>query len=106
VGVTGTFILAALLCFSLGFLASRLIFEEDDVCRLLVARSFPDDLRDLKNSETAHSFAETLSANWQTYHIMSHGDGELMVFCFSKPEDAAVFHERFGGERLPGSAAQ
>jgi hypothetical protein len=101
VGVTRTFILAALLCFSLGFLTSRLIFEDvDDVCRLLVAHSFPDELRGLKNSETVRSFAETLSVNWQTYHI-SRGDSEFVVFCFSKPEDAQASAERFGGERLP-----
>jgi hypothetical protein len=26
---------------------------------------------------------------------------DFVVFCFSKPEDAEVFAERFGGERLP-----
>jgi hypothetical protein len=76
------------------------MFEDvDDVCRLLVAHSFPDELRGLKNSETVRSFAEALSVNWQTYHV-SHGDSEFLVFCFAKPEDATAFSERFGGERV------
>jgi hypothetical protein len=35
-----------------------------------------------------------------TYSI-SRADVDLVVFCFSKPEDADAFCQRCGGERLP-----
>ena len=46
-------------------------------------------------------FADTLSAEPLTYSV-SRADVDLVVFCFSKPEDADAFCQRFGGERLPG----
>jgi hypothetical protein len=56
-------------------------------------------VRGLANSETVHSFAKTLSAAPLTY-FLRRDDGDCVVFCFIKPEDAAEFSERFGGERL------
>jgi hypothetical protein len=59
-----------------------------------------DKVRGLANSQVVSSFAATLSAAPRPYAV-HHDDGGFVVFCFAKPEDAAVFAERFGGERLP-----
>jgi hypothetical protein len=61
-----------------------------------------DKVRGLKNGESVRGFADTLSVAPLTYSV-SRADVDLVVFCFAKPEDAAVFAERFGGERLPGT---
>jgi hypothetical protein len=55
----------------------------------------------LKNSELVRGFADTHSVAPLTYH-MRRDDGEFVVFCFAKPEDAEAFRERFGGERVSG----
>jgi hypothetical protein len=53
------------------------------------------------NSQIVWSFAETLSVAPRPYSLR-RDDGEFVVFCFTKPEDAETFCQRFGGERLPG----
>jgi len=61
-----------------------------------------DKVRGLKNSEVVRGFADTLWVAPLTYSV-SRADVDLVVFCFAKPEGAAAFAERFGGERLPGN---
>jgi len=51
------------------------------------------------NSELVRGFADTRSVAPSTYH-MRRDDSEVVVFCFAKPDDAEVFRERFGGERV------
>jgi hypothetical protein len=60
-----------------------------------------DKVRGARNSEIVWSFAQTLSAGPRPYWL-GRDDGEFVVFCFSKREDAAAFCKQFGGERLPG----
>jgi hypothetical protein len=61
-----------------------------------------DRVRGVMNSNIVWSFAATLSAAPRPYAV--HNDsGDLVVFCFTKLEDAQAFAERFGGERLPGA---
>jgi hypothetical protein len=57
-------------------------------------------VRGLKNSQVVRGFVDTLSLAPLTYSI-SRADVDLVVFCFSKPEDADAFCQRCGGERLP-----
>ena len=60
-----------------------------------------DKVKGLRNSTTVHDFANSLSVAPRT-HWLRRDDTDLVVFCFTKPEDAQTFAERFGGERLPG----
>ena len=59
-----------------------------------------DKVKGLRNSTTVHDFANILSVAPRTYWLRSD-DADYVVFCFTKPEDAQAFAERFGGERLP-----
>ena len=59
-----------------------------------------DKVRGVMNSQVVWSFAGTLSAAPRPYSLR-RDDADLVVFCFTKPEDAQAFAERFGGERLP-----
>jgi hypothetical protein len=58
-----------------------------------------DKVKGLRNSTTVHDFANTLSVAPRTYWLR-RDDGEFVVFCFAKPEDADAFCERFVGERV------
>jgi hypothetical protein len=56
-------------------------------------------VRGLANSETVQGFAAALSVAPLTYPLRSE-DGDRVMFCFAKAEDAQLFAERFGSERL------
>ena len=56
-------------------------------------------VRGLANSKTVRGFASTLAAAPLTYSLR-RDDGDRVVFCFAKPEDAEAFAARFGGQRL------
>jgi hypothetical protein len=61
-----------------------------------------EKVRGVKNSEIVWSFAKALSAARRPYSLR-RADGDLVVSCFAKPEDAEAFCDRFGGECLPGN---
>jgi hypothetical protein len=58
-----------------------------------------DKLRGLMNSEIVRTAAVASSATPQTYSVR-RGDLDFVMFCFTKPVNADVFSERFGGKRL------
>jgi len=62
--------------------------------------ALPAEVRGVVNSNIVWGLAEKLSAAPRPYAV-HHDDGDLVVFCFAKPEDAQAFAERFDGERLP-----
>jgi hypothetical protein len=55
-----------------------------------------DKVRGVRNSEIVWSFAGALSEAPRPYSL-HRDDGDRVVFCFAKPEDADVFAERFDG---------
>jgi hypothetical protein len=57
-----------------------------------------DKVHSLANSKLVWTFARELSAAPRPHTVRNDGDDDLVVFCFAKPEDAAVFVERFSGE--------
>jgi hypothetical protein len=59
-----------------------------------------DKVRGVRNSEIVWNFAAALSAAPRPYAVHRDG-GDLVVFCFTKAEDADAFCQRFEGERLP-----
>jgi hypothetical protein len=62
----------------------------------------PDRVRGVQNSQIVWSFAAALSAGPRPYSLR-RDDGEFVVFCFAKPEDAEAFAQSFDGKRLPAA---
>jgi hypothetical protein len=58
-----------------------------------------EKVRDRVNRDVIFCAAGVLSATPFTYSTR-HDDSDVVVFCFSEPEDAEAFAERFGGKRL------
>jgi hypothetical protein len=81
--------------------------RKGEITRSEIKRKWPhhvalpaEKVRGVRNSEIVWSFVATLSAAPRPYSLR-RGDSDLVVFCFSKQEDADVFCQRFEGERLP-----
>jgi hypothetical protein len=62
-----------------------------------------EKVRDRVNRDVIFCAAGVLAATPFTY-FMRRDDSDVVVFCFSEPEDAAAFAERFGGERWLASS--
>jgi hypothetical protein len=57
-----------------------------------------DKVKGIKNFDTVHGFANTLSVAPRTGGSIHRNDTHYWVFCFLKEEDARKFAGRFGGE--------
>jgi hypothetical protein len=58
-----------------------------------------EKVRDPVDRQLIFCAAGVVSATPFTY-FMRRDDSDVVVFCFSEPEDAAAFAGRFGGDRL------
>ena len=56
-----------------------------------------------RSYDVVYGLARTLSVAPRGYHFWRDDVG-YVVFCCAKPEDAEVFCQRFGGERMPAAS--
>jgi hypothetical protein len=85
---------------------AAMIHRKGEITKADLRRRWPphvvlpaDKLRGLMNSEIVRTAAVALSAAPQTYSVR-RGDLDFVVFCFTKPVNADVLSQRFGGKRL------
>jgi hypothetical protein len=89
--------------------AGAMTRRKGEITRGNLARKWPhcvapptEKVRLVMNREVMFYAAGVRSAAPLT-RFLRHDDSDVVVFCLGKPDDAAAFARRFGGDRLPAN---